>query len=187
LGDSVLGLATASALYDRYPSREEGELARIKAFVVSRASCVQVSERLGVAQLILERPDASLQKKKEAAKSPTVLGNVLEALIGASFIAHGYTRTARAVVDVFESQMAFAISGHVDHKTTLQELLALRGLHPTYRLVVEEGPPHARKFTSEVLISGEPYGQGMGKTIKMSEQLAAQEALARLGTKSVGD
>jgi ribonuclease-3 len=180
LGDSVLGLAIASALYQRYPEKEEGELARIKAFVVSRASCIQVAGRLDVSTLILERSPGSPQKRKEAAASSSVLGNVLEALIGACFLAHGFDRTASAVVNAFDEQIKFAVTGHVDYKTTLQEFLALRGLHPSYQLVAEDGPPHARYFTSEVRIAGESRGRGSGKTIKMSEQEAAREALAAL-------
>jgi ribonuclease III len=180
LGDSVLGLAIASALYDRYPEKEEGELARIKAFVVSRTSCVQVAGRLEVSGLIMEKSPASIPKRKEAAGSSSVLGNVLEALIGACFLAHGFDRTAAAVVLAFDEQIRFAVTGHVDYKTTLQELLALKGLHPLYQLVAEDGPPHARHFTSEVSIAGEVRGRGAGTTIKMSEQHAAREALAFL-------
>jgi ribonuclease-3 len=180
LGDSVLGLAIASALYERYPDKEEGELARIKAFVVSRTSCVQVAGRLDVTTLILEKSPASPQKRKEAAASSSVLGNVVEALIGACFIAHGFDRTAAAVGMAFDEQIRYAVTGHVDHKTTLQELLALRGLHPSYQLVAEDGPPHARHFTSEVWIDGAFRGRGAGTTIKMSEQHAAREALAFL-------
>lgn len=180
LGDSVLGLAIASALYERHPGREEGELARIKAFVVSRASCVQVAGRIGLDSLILEQSPASQQKREEAAGSASVLGNMLEALIGACFLAHGFERASVAVVKAFDEQMSFALTGHVDYKTTLQERLALKSLHPAYRLVAEEGPPHARRFTSEVLIEGEIRGRGSGTTIKMSEQQAAREALATL-------
>jgi ribonuclease-3 len=178
LGDSVLGLAIASGLYERYPGKEEGELARIKAFVVSRTSCVQVAGRLDVATLIMEKSPASPQKRKEAAASPSVLGNVVEALIGACFLAHGFDRTAAAVGVAFDEQIRYAVTGHVDYKTTLQELLALRGLHPSYQLVAEDGPPHARHFTSEVRIDGEFRGRGAGTTIKMSEKHAAREALA---------
>ena len=145
LGDSVLGLAVASSLYERFPEKEEGELARIKAFAVSRASCVQVAERLDLRTLILEKSPASPKKRKEAAASSSVVGNVLEALIGACFLAHGFDRTAAAVSAAFDGQIKYALSNRVDHKTTLQELLALRGVHPAYRLVAEEGPPHARR------------------------------------------
>jgi ribonuclease-3 len=184
LGDSVLGLVIASTLYERYPDSQEGDMARVKAFVVSRASCVQVAERLDVGRLILEEAPASEQKRREAAGSSTVLGNMLEALIGAVYLTHGFEQARRAVIEAFEEQIRYGVTAHVDHKTTLQELLAFRGLQPVYRLVAETGPAHARVFTSEVRVDGAVRGQGTGTTIKTSEQVAAREALASLGAGS---
>jgi len=180
LGDSVLGLAIAAALCRRFPESEEGELARLKAFVVSRASCAQVAQRLDVAGLIIEQAPAPEPRRREIAGNHTILGNVLEALIGAVFLTHGYEQARLAVVDAFDEQMRYAVSGHVDHKTALQELLAPSGVHPEYRLVTEAGPAHARVFTSEVWVDGVSRGKGTGTTIKMSEQAAASEALAFL-------
>lgn len=180
LGDSVLGLAIASALYERYPEREEGGLARLKAFVVSRASCVQVAERMGLADLVLQHAPASERRRRDAARSPGMLGDMLEAVIGAVFVEFGFERVRPAIVTLFEEQMDYAVTAHVDHKTALQELLAPRGLQPAYRLVEEIGPAHARVFTSEVVVDGTVHGSGSGTTIKMSEQAAAQEALASL-------
>ena len=180
LGDSVLGLAIASALYSRFPDREEGGLARLKAFVVSRASCVQVAERMGLASLVLEHAPASERKRREAVRSPSLLGDVLEALIGAVYLHHGFERVRPAIAEVFEEQIRYAATAHVDHKTALQELLAPRGVQPLYRLVEEAGPAHARSFTSEVTVDGAVRGRGVGTTIKMSEQAAAREALAAL-------
>lgn len=183
LGDSVLGLAIASTLWKRYPDSGEGELARLKAFVVSRASCAQVAERVGIAQLILEKAPAPEPKRREVIANQTILGNVLEALIGAVFLAHGFEQARLAVVDAFEEQIKFAATANVDHKTALQELLAPKGIQPVYRLTGEAGPPHARVFTSEVAVDGEVMGRGTGTTIKMSEQNAAGEALALLAEK----
>ncbi len=180
LGDSVLGLAIASTLWKRYPESGEGELARLKAFVVSRASCAQVAERVGIADLMLQKAPAPEAKRREVVANQTILGNVLEALIGAVFLTHGFEQAKLAVIDAFEEQINFAATAHVDHKTALQELLAPRGVQPVYRLVGEEGPPHARVFTSEVSVSGVVRGRGSGTTIKMSEQNAAGEALAAL-------
>lgn len=180
LGDSVLGLAIASTLWKRYPDSGEGELARLKAFVVSRASCAQVAERVGIAKLMLEKAPAPEAKRREAVANQTILGNVLEGLIGAVFLTHGFEQARLAVVDAFEGQISFAVTAHVDHKTALQELLAPRGVQPAYRLVAEVGPPHARVFTSEVSVSGVARGRGSGTTIKTSEQNAAGEALAAL-------
>jgi ribonuclease-3 len=75
----------------------------------------------------------------------------------------------------------------VDFKTALQELLAPQGRQPEYRLVAESGPAHARVFCSEVIVDGEMRGRGTGTTIKMSEQAAAEEALASLSTASGED
>ena len=183
LGDSVLGLVIASALYDRFPEREEGGLARLKAFVVSRTSCVQVAERMGLAALVLEHAPASERKRRDAARSPSMLGDMLEAVIGAVFVFHGFERARPAIVTLFEEQMEYAATAHVDHKTALQELLAPRGVQPAYRLVEEAGPAHARIFSSEVVVSDKVRGRGVGTTIKMSEQAAAQEALADLAPK----
>ncbi len=184
LGDSVLGLAIASALYERFPEREEGGLARLKAFVVSRASCVQVAERMGLADLVMEHAPASERRRRDAVRSPSMLGDMLEAVIGAVYVQFGFERVRPAIVTLFEEQMEYAVTAHVDHKTALQELVAPRGLQPVYRLVEETGPAHARVFTSEVVVDGTVRGSGMGTTIKMSEQAAAQEALASLAPRA---
>ncbi len=186
LGDSVLGLVIASALYDRFPDREEGGLARLKAFVVSRASCVQVAEQIGLSDLVLEYAPASERRRRDAARSPSMLGDMLEAVIGAVYMEFGFEQVRPAVVAVFEEQMEYAVTAHVDHKTALQELVAPRGLQPAYRLVEETGPAHARVFTSEVSIDGAVRGTGTGTTIKMSEQAAAQEALTSFGARTDG-
>jgi ribonuclease-3 len=186
LGDSVLGLAMASTLCGRYPEVQEGDLARLKAFVVSRASCAQVAERLDMAGLMTEGA-ATDPRRAAALNNRTILGNTLEALIGAVFLRYGFEQTRLAVVGAFEEQIVYAVTSYVDHKTALQERLALRGGHPTYKLVGESGPPHARVFTSEVNARGGVRGQGSGTTIKASEQAAAKEALACLGEPSPGD
>jgi ribonuclease-3 len=154
LGDSVLGLAIASALYVRFPEREEGGLARLKAFIVSRASCVQVAERMGLADLVLEHAPASERRRRDAARSPGMLGDMLEAVIGAVYVHFGFERVRPAIVTLFREQIEYAVTAHVDHKTALQELVAPRGLQPVYRLIDEAGPAHARIFTSEVSVDG---------------------------------
>jgi ribonuclease-3 len=182
LGDSVLGLAIASELFRRYPEHEEGDLARLKAFVVSRTSCAQVAELLEVGRLMTAQMEGLESGRGKPPQSRATLGNTLEALIGAVFLTFGFEQTRLAVVEAFEAQVRYGISAHVDHKTVLQELLAPRGFQPEYRLVAECGPAHARVFSSEVSVNGVVRGQGTGTTIKMSEQAAAREALDSLTT-----
>jgi ribonuclease-3 len=118
-----------------------------------------------------------------------MLGDMLAAVIGAVYVQFGFERVCPTIVTLFEEQMEYAATAHVDYKTALQEILAPRGLQPAYRMVEETGPAHARVFTSEVVVDGTVRGSGTGTTIKMSEQAAAQEALASLparGAKSDG-
>ncbi len=74
----------------------------MKAFIVSRASCAQVARRVDVAGLIIEQAPAPEPKRREISGNETILGNVLEALIGAVFLAHGFEQTRLAIVDAFE-------------------------------------------------------------------------------------
>jgi ribonuclease-3 len=116
-----------------------------------------------------------------------MVGNALEALIGAVFLSFGCERTALAVVDAFEEPMRRGVVGNIDSKTSLQELLAHRGMQPEYRLASESGPAHARVFTSEVCVDGQVRGCGTGTTIKMSEQAAAKQALVSYGVDAGAD
>lgn len=181
LGDSVLGLAVAWALYDRFPGADEGRLAKLKAFVVSRRSCGVVARGLGLDDLVLARSSGTEEQRRELAGSVTSLGNVLEALIGAVYLSLGFDTVRDAVVEAFADRIAYGVTSYVDYKSTLQEHLALNGLVAQYRLLQTDGPPHARAFTSEVLVGGSAAGRGVGRSIKKSEQRAAHAALVGLG------
>lgn len=182
LGDSVLGLAVAAELYDRYPGENEGDLARWKAFVVSRGSCHVVACRLGIDELVRTSAPAVDEARIELAESATALGNILEALLGACYLTYGFERTRAAIADAFNEQIAYAVTVYVDFKSTLQEHLAAVGRPAAeYSLAKEEGPPHRRLFTSEVSLGDGVTGSGRGSSIKKSEQRAAHAALVRLG------
>lgn len=181
LGDSVLGLAIASYLYHRLPEDPEGRLAKLKAYVVSRKSCAVVAERLGLAELVIERAPGDETQRQELAGNPVALGNLLEALIGAVYLENGFEPTSEAVIEAFAEQIYYGETSHVDYKSTLQEHLAAAELSAHYRLIDEQGPPHHRTFTSEVSLDGAVHGRGSGRSIKASEQEAAREALLSLG------
>ncbi|GAB4253818.1 MAG: ribonuclease III [Thermoleophilia bacterium] len=183
LGDSVLGLAISAHIYERYPEYSEGRLAKLKAYVVSRESCSLVADRLGIRELVLSESPADPEQREELAANQTALGNILEAIIGALYIAFGYEEIRVAVVEAFSERIRYGRTRHVDFKSTLQEHLAAQTpeLMARYRLVREEGPPHRRLFTSEVIIAGQVRGVGAGRSIKSSEQEAARAALRALG------
>ncbi|MBV8064791.1 MAG: ribonuclease III [Actinobacteria bacterium] len=180
LGDSVLELAVAHALYARYPEFSEGRLAKIRSHVVSRASCAVVANELGLGPKLgefNEGEDVAL-----LAKNRNVLAALLEAVLGALFLEHGFPAIEQAVVDAFSDRIEYALTTHVDHKTELQEALARLGRQVSYTVVEVQGPPHERTFTCAAVVDGEEIGRGEGRSKKAAEQEAAQRALVHLGS-----
>jgi ribonuclease-3 len=109
-----------------------------------------------------------------------VLASVIEAVIGACFLAFGYERTAAAVVAAFSPEIEEALEHPVDFKSALQERLARKGALVTYDVVEEEGPPHDRVFSVSATIGGVEVARGRGRSKKDAEQEAAQVALEAL-------
>jgi len=109
-----------------------------------------------------------------------VLASVIEAVIGACFLAFGYERTASAVVEAFAPEIEDALENPVDFKSALQERLARQGELVTYDVIEEQGPPHDRVFQISATISGVEVGRGTGRSKKDAEQEAAQAALEAL-------
>jgi ribonuclease III len=183
LGDSVLALSVSAHLYPRLdPERfGAGRLTKIRAQAVSGRSCRGVAERLGIPQRLLDAaPPQAAASTASLVGAERLLAEVTEAVIGACFLAHGYERTAKAVVQAFTPEIDAAMEGSVDYKSALQELLARRGAVVVYDVVGEEGPPHDRVFSVSAVIEGEEVGRGRGRSKKDAEQQAAQAALVEL-------
>jgi ribonuclease-3 len=182
LGDSVLELAIARELFERFPEASEGRLAKIRAHVVSRQSCSGVARELGLGERLMARardvPDAELQR---LGRSRNVLAAVLEAAIAAVYLEYGYNAVEPAIVKAFDERINYARSSHVDNKTELQEALARSGRQVQYQVLAIEGPAHDRRFVCSATIDGEQLGTGRGSTKKAAEQEAARQALEKLG------
>jgi ribonuclease III len=182
LGDSVLELAVACALYERYPELTEGRLAKIRSHVVSRASCAIVARELGLGSRLVEKgggivPDDELDR---LSRNRNVLAALLEAALAALFLEHGFEPIQESIVEAFSGRIDYAATTHVDFKTELQEALAARGRQVTYSVLDVEGPPHDRTFTSAAVIDGDQAGVGAGASKKAAEQEAAKQALEKL-------
>jgi ribonuclease III len=182
LGDSVLELAVARALYERYPDFTEGRMAKIRSHVVSRASCSVVARELGLGQRLAERGEeiAPAEELERLSRNRNVLAALLEASLAALYLEHGFESIREAVVAAFDGRIQYALTSHVDHKTELQEELARRGLQVVYNVLDVKGPPHDRLFTCAAMIDGQEVGVGRGRSKKAAEQDAAREALDRL-------
>src|SRR5438874_10165468 len=148
LGDSVLELAVARALYDRYPDFTEGRLAKIRSHVVSRQSCAVVARQLELGNQLLERgADIPADELERLSKNRNVLAALLEAALAALFLEHGFERIEEPIVAAFDPRIEYALTSHVDYKTELQEALARRRQAAAYAALDVEGPPHDRRFT----------------------------------------
>jgi ribonuclease III len=166
----------AHTLYADHPEFSEGRLAKVRSFVVSRASCAVVAHELDLGTRLAEYgEDAS-----RLAKNRNVLAALLEAVLGALFLEHGFAAIEDAVVDAFSERIDYALTTHVDHKTELQEALARTGRQVAYTVLAAEGPPHDRHFTCAAIVDGEQLGVGDGTSKKAAEQEAAKQALRRL-------
>jgi ribonuclease III len=183
LGDSVLELAIARALYDDYPDFSEGRLAKIRSHVVSRASCAVVARDLDLGARLQARGQELIPEDelKRLMKNRNVLAALLEASLAALFLEHGFRKIEQAIVEAFAGRIEYALTSHVDFKTELQEALARRGRSVSYSVLNVDGPPHDRTFTCAATVEGEQVGVGQGQSKKAAEQAAAQEVLAKLG------
>jgi ribonuclease III len=179
LGDAVLGLVVTDLAYRRFPDMPEGELAKLRAATVNMITLADVAREIGLGEEIL------LGKGEEQSggrDKTSILADALEAVLGAVYLDRGLEVSSQLIERMFWPRMeAYARGeGDRDHKTALQELAAQDiGTVPQYR-VVETGPDHAKQFTATVMLAGEPYGTGHGRSKKEAEQKAAREAYERL-------
>jgi ribonuclease-3 len=191
LGDAVLGLVVAEALFLLHPEWHEGELTRVRAQLVSRQHMAEVAEAIGLgSHLRLSRGE----DKSGLRRKSTVLSNTMEAVLGALLL-DGGLEPVRAFVrcwvmgeaaeQLAEQLRAGAALGN--YKSALQEQLqATRAGSPVYRVKSESGPDHRKRFLVEVRLKtadgvpGKQLARGMGSTKKNAEQDAARRALERL-------
>ena len=182
LGDSVLELAIARALYDRFPEASEGRLAKIRAHVVSRASCAVVARELELGTRLADQAqDVPPDELQRISRSHNVLAALLEAAIAAAYLEYGFEQVSGAIVEAFDARIEFASTSHVDAKTELQEALARTGRQVQYSVLSADGPAHDRRFVCAATIDGDQLGVGSGSTKKAAEQEAAAQALAAVG------
>jgi ribonuclease-3 len=184
LGDSVLGLSVTTHLFpvldaDSYGA---GRLTKIRAQAVSGRSCRAVAERLGLPERLRASAPADVSPAALDALVGTerVLASVIEAVIGACYLAFGYEATAPAVVEAFGPEIEQALVHPADFKSALQERLARRGALVRYDVVAEDGPPHDRIFEVTASVEGEEVARGSGRSKKDAEQAAAAAALETL-------
>lgn len=185
LGDSVLGLATASFLYNDMENNSEGDLAKIKSNVVSEQTLAPIAlEKMHIDKyLVLGKGEEMTGGRTKRA----ILADAVEAVIGALYIDQGYEAAEKLVHELIvpEIRKVQSDTGHKDYKTLLQEYLQKKnGKCPVYTLEKSTGPDHDRVFYTSVRLGDVVYGPATGKNKKESEQNVAKEALCALGISS---
>ena len=181
LGDSVLGMVIANYLYLKYPECDEGTLTRCRALIVKRDSLAEVARRINLGGFIL-LGDAAI--RSGGAERESILGDVLEAIIGAVFLEGGLDSATRVVKKLFSEDLESLspFNSLKDAKTDLQEALQKFGYPlPIYNVVEQKGPAHQREFVVSCYLQ-EPeltcYGNGASR--RKAEQVAAQSALREI-------
>ncbi|WP_346291894.1 ribonuclease III [Sphaerothrix gracilis] len=184
LGDAILTFLCGDFLYKRYPHKPEGELTPLRSALVDANQLGEFAKMLGLGDRL------RLSRGVEGSGGRTnvrLLSSAFESLIGAYFLDSGSdVEAVRAyVIPLFESVVdRLAISAtQINYKSRLQAwALATYGEIPTYTIVAQSGPDHARQFTAEVMIQDVVYGRGDGRRKQDAEKAAAQAALLKLET-----
>ena len=185
LGDSVLGFVVTTYVFEEFPELPEGELAKLRAVVVSSETLARVALELdlGAALRLGKGEHASGGRSKTS-----ILADAMEAVIAAVYLDGGMEPARALVLRALDGAIREQATGPGggDYKTRLQELAAQRLEQlPRYRLR-HEGPDHSKRFFATVVLGGTTYGSGDGRSKKAAEQAAAREAWERLRHETEG-
>jgi len=178
LGDSVLGLVVSAWLLERFPDISEGKLSKMKAYLVSESSLVDLAETLDLGRYILLNRG---EEKTGGRRKHALLADSYEALIGVLFIDGGIVVAQRFLCREMRDKVVLmdpmSMIG-ADYKSALQERLQAIGAPvPDYVVVEALGPDHRRTFRVELRVAGRALALGEGRTIKLAQQEAARAVL----------
>lgn len=180
LGDSVLQLSISEYLFSKYANKSEGELTKRRALIVCENSLYEIAKRWEVGKYIKMSKGEELTGGRERV---SILADCVEAIIAAIYIDRGFETAKEFIIDNFKDTIEKAIKNKIvlDYKTKLQEVMQKNGdISIEYVLTKHEGPPHRRKFYTQVSVEDKVLGRGIGYSKKESEQNAAQEALKKM-------
>jgi len=181
LGDAVLDLVVAEFLYRRYRDLREGDLTQMKSLVVSRAVLARKAGHMDLGRFIFLSPE---ERQAGGGQQPSILSDALEAVIGAIYLDGGLEASRQAVerIILHDFDELNRRTDNVNFKSLLLEHSQSHGFgHPKYHVEDERGPDHEKVFSIEVSIMGQVAGNGRGRSKKEAQQMAARDALQRLG------
>ncbi len=179
LGDAVLGLIIAEALYLGYPNQPEGRLDQMRASIINGTSLAEKAREIGLPNYL---EISAAQRQHHSEPSDGMLEDAFEAVIGALYLDGGLAAAAKSIKRIFQRELAQAEErqgGSTNPKNRLQEWVQLEynGAKPEYKVLRTAGPAHRRSFIVEVYIADRPIACGQGGSKKTAETEAAEKAL----------
>jgi ribonuclease-3 len=181
LGDAVLDFLVGAWLYNRFPEMAEGQLTRLRSALVRTEKLATFSSQINLgAAMRLGRGEAESGGRQRQA----LLCATFEAFVGALYLDQGIDAVHKFIESFLESvaDQVLASGSTQDPKSRLQEWVQAKGNEaPTYRTISANGPDHAKIFEVEVLINGNKYGHGIGRSKQAAAKAAAREAMSALG------
>ena len=181
LGDSVLSLIVSNYLFENYTKLPEGDLTKARATIVCERSLQECAMNIELGNFLI------LGKGEERSGGRTrasILADAFEALIAAIYLDGGFSVTREWLLGQLYDTILLAVKGQTftDYKTAFQELMQKKGLaNICYHVVGESGPDHSKVFFVHLSVNDQVMGQGEGSSKKNAEQMAARDALAKLG------
>lgn len=184
LGDSILSFVVSKHLFTTYPDYKEGVLTNLRSLLVNTKSLAEIGKTLELGQhLKLSRGE----EESKGRENETLLANCFEAVIGALFLDQGIEAVEEFLLKNLlpRAETLATQSTLKDPKSLLQEMIqANKQRSPVYKVLEEEGPPHAKVFTIGVFVEEILIGKGMGKSKQEGEEKAASSALQAYSTKN---
>ena len=182
LGDAVLDLIVGEYLFTKFRKSNEGKLSKIRASLVNETGFDKLARSIDLGDYILL---SNAEENNGGREKPSLLSNAFEAIIGAIYLEAGLKVVQEIAVRIIESNYDEISLDSLfrDFKTTLQEMTqASFGITPEYRVLASRGPDHKKEFEVGVFIEGKEYARASGKSKKIAQQIAAEEAVKLLTT-----
>jgi ribonuclease-3 len=177
LGDAILGAAVADYLFKKYPFKDEGFLTEIRSRIVNRESLNLLARKIGIGNIVqFDQKNIQLQQ--------VILGNTLEALVGAVYLDKGYLRCKKFVIDKLiqpHYDLEVVIQSNANHKSRIIEWAQRNNKEIRFEILNVKKARNAREFSAQVFIAEQPFGLGYGYTKKKAEQDAALKTCEMLG------
>jgi len=177
LGDAILGAAVADYLFKKYPFKDEGFLTEIRSRIVNRESLNLLARKMGIHDIV--QSDKNNQQLQQV-----ILGNTLEAIVGAVYLDKGYLRCKKFVIDKLIQpyfNLEEVVNSNTNYKSRVIEWCQRHGKNIRFDVTTAKRGKNGKEFIAQIFLDDQPYGQGFGYTKKKAEQDAAQKTNLMLG------